>query len=47
MEWAHLFRDFFQTVALGSVTVFALLGVVRLRTSRRTPAFVPGKSSRY
>ena len=33
MDLAHLFLEFFQTVALGSVTVFALLGVVRLRSA--------------
>jgi hypothetical protein len=47
MDWAHLFLDFFHTVALGSATVFILLGVVRLRSPRRTPAPIPGKSSRY
>jgi hypothetical protein len=47
MDWAHVFLGFFQTVALGSATVFILLGVVRLRSPRRTPALIPGKSSRY
>ena len=47
MDLGDLFRGFFQTIALGSATVFILLGVVRLRSPRRTPALVPGKSSRY
>lgn len=47
MDLGELFRGFFQTIALGSATVFILLGVVRLRSSRRTPALIPGKSSRY
>jgi hypothetical protein len=46
MDWAHLFLGFFHTIALGSATVFILLGVVRLRTHRRSPALIPGKSSR-
>jgi hypothetical protein len=47
MDLAHLFLGFFHTVALGSATVFVLLGVVRLRGPRRSPALIPGKSSRY
>jgi hypothetical protein len=47
MDLGQLFRGFFQTIALGSATVFILLGVVRLRSPRRTPAMIPGKSSRY
>ena len=47
MDLGDLFRGFFQTIALGSATVFILLGVVRLRSPRRTPAMIPGKSSRY
>ena len=47
MDLGNLFRGFFQTIALGSATVFILLGVVRLRIPRRTPALIPGKSSRY
>jgi hypothetical protein len=47
MDWTHLFLDFFHTVALGSATVFILLGVVRLRSPRRTAAMISGKSSRY
>ena len=46
MDLSELFRGFFQTIALGSATVFILLGVVRLRTPRRTPALIPGKSAR-
>ena len=47
MDFGELFRGFFQTIALGSATVFILLGVVRVRSPRRTPALIPGKSSRY
>ena len=47
MDLGELFHGFFQTIALGSATVFILLGVVRLRSPRRTPALIPGKSSRY
>jgi hypothetical protein len=47
MDLGDLFRGFFQTIALGSAAVFILLGVVRLRSPRRTPALIPGKSSRY
>jgi hypothetical protein len=47
MDWAHLFLEFFHTVALGSAAVFILLGVVRLRSPRRSPALIPGKLSRY
>jgi hypothetical protein len=47
MDLGELFRGFFQTIALGSATVLILLGVVRLRSPRRTPAMIPGKSSRF
>jgi hypothetical protein len=47
MDWADLFLEFFHTIALGSATIFLLLGVVRLRSPRRTPALIPGKSPRY
>lgn len=46
MDLVHLFRGFFQTIALGSATVFVLLGIVRVRIPRRSPVLVPGKSSR-
>src|ERR1041385_8146934 len=43
MDLGELFLQFFHTVALGSATVFLLLGIVRLRISRRTPVLIPGK----
>jgi hypothetical protein len=46
MDLGELFLQFFHTVALGSATVFLLLGIVRLRISRRTPVLIPGKPSR-
>lgn len=46
MDFAQLFAGFFQSVACGSAAVFALIGIVGIRTPRRSPAMIPRKPSR-
>jgi hypothetical protein len=46
MEFGQLFFGFLQPVALGSVAVFLLLGVVSLRSHRRTPALIVRRPGR-
>jgi len=46
MDLSNVFVGFLQPVALGSAAVFVLLGIVRIRIPRRTPAFITRKTSR-
>jgi hypothetical protein len=46
MDFSGLFLGFLHTVALGSATVFMLIGIVRLRIPRRSPLPMRGKPSR-
>jgi hypothetical protein len=46
MDLGSLFLGFLHTVAIGSATVFALIGIVRLRIPRRSPALLPYKPLR-
>jgi len=46
MDFAQLFARFFQSVACGSAAVFALIGIVGIRTPRRSPAMISRKPSR-
>ena len=46
MDFAQLFAGFFQSVACGTAAVFALIGIVGIRTPRRSPAMIPRKPSR-
>jgi len=46
MHFTDLFAGFFAPVVIGSATVLILIGLVRLRTPRRSPALVARKPSR-
>jgi hypothetical protein len=46
MDFAQLFVGFLQPVAFGSAAVFALIGIVRLRIPRRSPALATRRPSR-
>jgi hypothetical protein len=46
MDLAQLFVVFLQPVAYGSAAVFALLGIVGVRTPHRSPSPVSRKQSR-
>jgi len=46
MDFGQIFLRFLHTVALGSVTVFLVLGLVRLRTPRRSSLLISDKNPR-
>ncbi len=46
MEFAQLFFGFLQPVALGSLAVFLLLGMVSFRSHRRTPVLITRRPNR-
>jgi hypothetical protein len=46
MEFSRLFLVFLQPVALGSAAVFVVLGVIGLRTPRRSSLLVNRRTSR-
>jgi hypothetical protein len=46
MEFGQLFYGFLQPVVLGSLAVFLLLGVVSVRSQRRSPALIARRSIR-
>jgi ABC-type multidrug transport system permease subunit len=46
MSLGHLFLNFFQLIAIGALTVFALLFIIRLGIPRRSAAFVGRRITR-
>ena len=46
MDFVHIFAGFLQPVAIGSAAVFAVLGIVRLRTPRRSPVIIDRRPPR-
>lgn len=46
MDFAHLFIGFLLPVAFGSIVVFAVFGIVHLRTPHRAPAVPERQSAR-
>jgi len=46
MHFSDIFSGFLQPVAIGSAAVLALLGLVRLKTPRRSPVLIDRRPPR-